>query len=143
VEPPGPRVVGPRTRYVAPERFRGAPPSYPATSIARLLDDRDPGAELYAALISIEREVPLHFHPVLEFQYVLIGSGVALDADGQETPIGPGGAVLSPAGPAGAHGFKNTGSLPLTMLCVFPAPGGVPPSRTAFVPDGGPLIGPR
>ncbi len=63
----------------------------------------------------------------MELQYVLSGTGLALDADGGETPIGPGGAVISPAGPAGAHGFRNTGPLPLTLLCVYPAPGGATP----------------
>ena len=115
--------------------MRYAPPTYPGALVARILDDRDPGAELYGAAIATEREIPLHFHPVFELQYVLGGTGLALDADGGEIPIGPGGAVLSPAGPAGAHGYRNTGTLPLTLLCVFPAPGGIPP-RTALAGRG-------
>ena len=88
---------------------------------------------LYGAVIAIEREIPLHFHPVFDSS-TFSRDGLALDAEGREIPIGPGGAVLSPAGPAGAHGYLNTGTLPLTLLCVFPAPGGIHRVRTALEP---------
>jgi mannose-6-phosphate isomerase-like protein (cupin superfamily) len=123
---------GPRTRYTAPADARPAPADYPDAPVARLLDETDPGAELFAVLVAIGADIPLHYHPVMELQYVLSGHGLALDADGGETPIGPGGTVLSPAGPAGAHGFRNTGSLPLQLLCVYPAPGGRAPGREPF-----------
>jgi mannose-6-phosphate isomerase-like protein (cupin superfamily) len=90
---------------------------------------------MFAVLVAITADIPLHYHPVMELQYVLSGHGLALDADGGETPIGPGGTVISPAGPSGAHGFRNTGPLPLTLLCVYPAPGGVAPGRTPFTLD--------
>jgi mannose-6-phosphate isomerase-like protein (cupin superfamily) len=115
---------------------RPAPPDYPDAPVARLLDASDPGAELFAVLVAIGGDIPLHYHPVMELQFVLSGTGLALDADGGETPIGPGGAVLSPAGAAGAHGFRNTGALPLQLLCVYPSPGGVAPGRAPFPPPG-------
>jgi quercetin dioxygenase-like cupin family protein len=123
---------GPRTTYTPPERVRPAPADYPDAPVARLLDDHDRGAELFAVEVAIGGDIPLHYHPVLELQFVLAGHGLALDADGGETRIAPGGTVISPAGPAGAHGFRNTGSLPLQLLCVYPAPGGLAPGRSAF-----------
>jgi mannose-6-phosphate isomerase-like protein (cupin superfamily) len=131
-EPGVPAGPGPRTTYTAPDQVRQAPPDYPDAPVARVLDDADPGAELFAVLVAIGGEIPLHVLPVFELQVVLAGHGVALDADGREIPIAPGGSVLSPAGRAGAHGFRNTGSLPLQLLCVYPSPGGRPPGRTPF-----------
>jgi len=83
-------------------------------------------------IVAIGGDIPLHCHPVMELQFVLAGHGLALDADGWETPVAPGGAVISPAGPAGAHGFRSTGALPLTLLCVYPSPGGATPGRSPF-----------
>ena len=123
---------GPRTTYTPPELARPTAADYPDAPVARLLDSSDPGAELFAVEVAIADGIPLHFHPVMELQYVLAGHGLALDADGGAVPVAPGGTVLSPAGPAGAHGFRTTGSLPLTLLCVYPAPGGATPGRTPF-----------
>lgn len=125
-------LTGPRSTYRAPHEGIAAPADYPGAPVSRILDSSTPGAELFAVLVAISDEVPLHFHPVMELQFVLSGHGLALDADGGETPIAPGGTVISPAGPSGAHGFRNTGSLPLTLLCVYPAPGGVAPGRQPF-----------
>lgn len=132
VEPGTPCGSGPRTTVTPAEAARRAAPDYPDAPVARILDERDPGAELFAVMVAIHGEIPLHYHPVMELQYVLNGVGLALDADGGELPIAPAAAVLSPAGPSGAHGFRNTGSLPLQLLCVYPAPGGVAPGRTPF-----------
>ena len=125
-------LVGPRSTYRAPDQGIAAAADYPGAPVSRILDETSPGAELFAVLVAITGDIPLHYHPVMELQYVLSGHGVALDADGGETPIAPGGTVISPAGPSGAHGFRSTGSLPLTLLCVYPAPGGVAPGRTPF-----------
>jgi mannose-6-phosphate isomerase-like protein (cupin superfamily) len=100
--------------------------------VSRILDSSTPGAELFAVLVAIGGDIPLHYHPVFELQYVLSGHGLALDADGGQTPIGPGGSVLSPASAAGAHGFRNMGSLPLQLLCVYPSEGGAAPGREPF-----------
>lgn len=124
---------GPRTSYLPPNEARWAAADYPNAPVARVLDQTDPGAELFGVLVSISGDIPLHYHPVFELQYVLNGTGVALDADGGETPIGPGGAVLSPGGASGGHGFRSTGSMPLQLLCVYPSPGGAAPGRTPFI----------
>lgn len=125
-------LVGPRSIYRGPEQGVPAPADYPGAPVSRVLDETIAGAELFAVLVAIEGDIPMHYHPVMELQYVLSGTGLALDADGGEVPIAPGGVVISPAGPAGAHGFRNTGSLPLTLLCVYPSPGGLAPGRTPF-----------
>ncbi len=125
-------LVGPRSVYRPPDQGIPAPADYPGAPVCRVLDATTPGAELFAVLVAISGEIPLHHHPVMELQYVLAGHGVALDATGGETPIAPGGVVISPAGAAGAHGFRNTGSLPLQLLCIYPAPGGSTPGRTPF-----------
>jgi quercetin dioxygenase-like cupin family protein len=127
-------LVGPRSIYRAPDEGIPAPADYPDAPVSRVLDASTPGAELFAVQVAIGGDIPLHYHPMLEFQYVIAGHGLALDADGGETPIAPGGSVISPAGPAGAHGFRNTGSLPLQLLCVYPSPGGATPGRTPFAP---------
>jgi uncharacterized cupin superfamily protein len=134
---------GPRLRYRAPHEGIRAPADYPDAPISIVLDRRTPGADLFGVAVAIGADIPLHFHSMMEFQFVLAGTGLALDADGGETAIAPGGTVLSPAGPAGAHGFRNTGPLPLTLLCVYPSPGGATPDRKAF--DFGllPAEGPR
>ena len=125
-------LTGPRSSYRGPDQGIPAPADYPGAPVSRILDSSTPGAELFAVLVAISGEIPLHYHPVMELQYVLSGHGLALDADGGETPIAPGGTVISPAGPSGAHGFRNTGSLPLTLLCVYPSPGGRAPGRQPF-----------
>jgi mannose-6-phosphate isomerase-like protein (cupin superfamily) len=128
-------LVGPRSIYRGPDQGIPAPADYPDAPVSRILDASTPGAELFAVQVAIGGDIPLHYHSVMEFQYVLAGHGLALDADGGETPIAPGGSVISPAGPAGAHGFRNTGSLPLTLLCIYPSPGGATPDRTPFTLD--------
>jgi mannose-6-phosphate isomerase-like protein (cupin superfamily) len=125
-------LTGPRSIYRPPDQGIDAPADYPDAPVSRLLDASTPGAELFAVLVAIGGDIPLHHHPVMELQYVLAGPGLALDVDGGQIPIAPGGTVISPAGPSGAHGFRNTGSLPLTLLCVYPAPGGATPGRTPF-----------
>jgi quercetin dioxygenase-like cupin family protein len=125
-------LVGPRSIYRAPDGGSAAAADYPGAPVSRVLDSTTPGAELFVVEVAIGGDVPLHYHPVMELQYVLAGHGLALDADGGETRIAPGGSVISPAGPAGAHGFRNAGSLPLTLLCIYPAPGGATPGRTPF-----------
>jgi mannose-6-phosphate isomerase-like protein (cupin superfamily) len=132
--------TGSRSIYRAPDQGIAARADYPDAPVSVVLDGSTPGAELFAVLVAIGGDIPLHYHPVFELQYVLSGTGLALDADGGQTPIAPGGTVLSPAGAAGAHGFRNTGPLPLTLLCVYPSPGGATPGRSAFEP--GEMVGP-
>jgi uncharacterized cupin superfamily protein len=128
-EPP---VTGTGLRYRAAADGIAAPEDYPDAPISIVCDRHTPGADLFAVLVAIGGDIPLHFHSMMEFQFVLSGTGLALDADGGEVPIAPGGTVLSPGGPAGAHGFRCTGPLPLTLLCVYPSPGGATPDRSPF-----------
>lgn len=123
---------GPRTTYVGPADLRPAAAPDPGIIAAHILDSADPGAELFAGLVSITGELPRHHHPVFELQYVVAGSGTAIDADGTEVVIGPGGVLACPAGPSGAHGFRNTGTMPLQMLCVYASAVGKEPTRTVL-----------
>lgn len=135
---PGPEVI-----YRSPVDGIAAPEDYPDAPISIVCERHTPGADLFGVMVAIGGDIPLHHHSMMEFQFVLSGTGLALDADGGEEPIGPGGTVLSPAGPTGAHGFRNTGPLPLTLLCVYPSPGGATPDRSPFDPAIDPGSGPR
>ncbi len=137
------QLGAPRLFYRPPDDGIRAPADYPDAPISIVLDRSTPGADLFAVAVAIGGEIPLHFHSMMEFQFVLSGTGLALDADGGEVPITPGGTVLSPAGPTGAHGFRNTGPLPLTLLCVYPSPGGATPDRSVFDLGTPPPDGPR
>jgi quercetin dioxygenase-like cupin family protein len=72
--------------------------------------------------------IPLHFHDYEELQFILAGTGLALDSGGDSHPLVAGSAVYCAAGPAAAHGFLNTGTEPLAILYVYPTPGGRAPS---------------
>jgi len=122
----------PNVLYRSPTDGIDGPEDYPDAPISIVCERHTPGADLFGVMVAIGGDIPLHYHSMMEFQFVLSGTGLALDADGGETPIAPGGTVLSPAGPAGAHGFRNTGPLPLTLLCVYPSPGGATPDRSPF-----------
>lgn len=122
----------PELSYRPPGDGITAPEDYPDAPISIVCDRTTPGADLFGVMVAIGGDIPLHSHSMMEFQFVLSGTGLALDADGGEVPIAPGGTVLSPAGPSGAHGFRNTGPLPLTLLCIYPSPGGATPDRSPF-----------
>jgi uncharacterized cupin superfamily protein len=122
----------PRVHYRSPFEGIAAPADYPDAPISIVCDRTTPAADLFGVMVAIGGDIPLHYHSMMEFQYVISGTGLGLDADGGEIPIAPGGTVLSPAGPAGAHGFRNTGALPLTLLCIYPSPGGATPDRSPF-----------
>jgi gentisate 1,2-dioxygenase len=101
------------------------------------VDTRVPGADLHAGInvLAPGFEIPLHWHSVGELQFILSGTGIAIDRNGRRVRVSPGDTVFGPAGRAGAHGFINTGDLPLAVLFAYPSPGGEPPDLT-FV-DGG------
>lgn len=134
---------GPAVLYRSPTEGIEGPEDYPNAPISIVCDRTTPGAGLFGVMVAIGGDIPLHYHSMMEFQFVLSGTGLALDADGGEDPIAPGGTVLSPAGPAGAHGFRNTGPLPLTLLCVYPSPAGANPDRSPFDVATDPGAGPR
>ena len=61
-----------------------------------------------------------HRHPVTEeFYYVLRGEGL-MRVDHEEQPVGPGDAILIPAGTS--HTLANTGSDDLVILCCCAPP---------------------
>lgn len=123
--------TGPVSVYVGPDQRRRQAPDYPGTTVDIIIDDTVPGADMNGGVVTLEPGVTitLHYHSQFEFQYVISGSGVALDSQGGETPIVAGGAVLSPHGAAGAHGFRADESGPLKILFLYPIPGGHGPDR--------------
>ena len=68
---------------------------------------------------------PKHSHPYQHEVYVLAGNGVVLEGN-EEHPIAAGDFVY--VGPDEIHQFRNTGSAPLTFLCMVP-----------HIPDGTPV----
>ena len=121
--------AGPRSRYLAPSEQFPRASKVQGSTVTVVVDERLAGADMYGGIITfvLGAELPLHWHPIGELQFVLAGEGVLLDADGNETPIAKGGSVFSPSGPGGAHGFRNTGSEPLQVLFVYPSDGGAQP----------------
>jgi quercetin dioxygenase-like cupin family protein len=91
-----------------------------------------PGAEMFGGVVTIEDEIALHYHSWFELQYVISGEGIALDSLGRQIPIKPGGFVFSPAGRAGAHGFRRVGPEPLKIMFMYPTAGGHAPDRFEF-----------
>jgi quercetin dioxygenase-like cupin family protein len=65
---------GPRTTYRAPHEGVPAQADYPRAPVSRILDASDEGAELFGVLVAIGADIPLHYHPVFELQYVLSGT---------------------------------------------------------------------
>lgn len=53
----------------------------------------------------------------------------------ERSPVRPHSAVFAPAGPTGAHGFRNTGRVPLAILFAYPSPGGKAPALRFLRPD--------
>jgi quercetin dioxygenase-like cupin family protein len=104
--------------------------------VATLVDPATPDADLYAGVNALEpnASIPLHTHDVGELQFILSGVGIAHDARNGDIAVGPHSSVFAPAGRA--HGFTNTGPLPLVILFVYPSAGGAQPTFTLFEDDG-------
>jgi len=118
---------GSTVRPAGAEWFRD--PKAPGSTVAMFLDASVPGADLYGGInvLAPGAAIPVHWHSVGELQFILSGTGVSIDESGVESGIGPHSVVFSPAGAAGAHGFMNIGLVPLSILFVYPAPGGSAP----------------
>lgn len=125
---------GPVSVYVAPDKLQPQPPDYVGTSVELAVSHHVPGADMYGGTVTVEPgvEIALHYHSQFECQYVVSGVGVALDSTGAEIPIEAGGFFLSPAGRAGAHGFRAHGTVPLKILFLYPNKGGHLPDRFSF-----------
>jgi oxalate decarboxylase/phosphoglucose isomerase-like protein (cupin superfamily) len=93
------------------------------------IDGSVAGADLYGGVnvLAPGAVLPVHWHPVGELQFILSGTGVTVDRNGAASPIGPHSVIFAPAGRNGAHGFTNTGLVPLSILFVYPSPGGAAP----------------
>jgi gentisate 1,2-dioxygenase len=98
--------------------------------VALIVDQGVAGADMYGGVnvLAPGHEIPMHWHLVSELQYVVAGTGVALNALGAELELTPHATVFSPAGREGAHGFRNTGKVPLHILFFYPSDGGVAPA---------------
>jgi oxalate decarboxylase/phosphoglucose isomerase-like protein (cupin superfamily) len=120
----GPR---PSVRQAGAEWHRAA--KVPGSTVALFVDASVPGADLYggANVLVPGAVLPTHWHSVGELQFILSGTGVTVDRSGVASPIGPHSVIFAPAGPDGAHGFVNTGLVPLSILFVYPSPGGAAP----------------
>lgn len=128
---------GPRpTVMVAGGEWYRAPKASGST-VALFIDSSVPGADLYGGVnvLAPGTTLPTHWHSVGELQFILSGTGVAVNAAGLETPIGPHSVVFAPAGRDGAHGFTNTGLVPLSILFVYPSAGGAAPDFNLLVPE--------
>jgi oxalate decarboxylase/phosphoglucose isomerase-like protein (cupin superfamily) len=120
----GPR---PSVRQAGDEWHRAA--KVPGSTVALFIDGSVPGADLYGGVnvLAPGAVIPTHWHSVGELQFILSGTGVTMDRDGKGSAIGPHSVVFAPAGLDGAHGFRNTGLIPLAILFVYPSAGGAPP----------------
>ena len=127
VDGPRPSVLG-----AGAEWYRA--PKVPDTAVAMFIDASVAGADLYGGVLVLAPggSIPTHWHPVGELQFILSGTGLTVDRDGVASPIGPHSVVFAPAGRDGAHGFVNTGLVPLSILFVYPSPGGVAPDFNVF-----------
>ena len=121
--PPGFLVIGPDQRRPRAARV-------PGSDVGVICDDRTPTAALLAGVNTLApgARIPVHFHDYEELQFIVSGSGLALDGRGGEHPIGPGSAVYCAAGREAAHGFVNTSDVPLAIFYAYSTPGGAAPS---------------
>jgi oxalate decarboxylase/phosphoglucose isomerase-like protein (cupin superfamily) len=122
---------GPHSVLVPTRAWRAREPVFRGTIVALVVDGTI-GADMYGGIIVVEPGATIHrhWHPIGEWQFVLEGEGLFIDAAGAEAEIVPMSSVFSPPGPSGAHGFRNTGPLPLKILFVYPSPGGERPDLT-------------
>ena len=115
--------------HLPPSSWRARRDAFPGTKVGLVVHDAIVGADLYGGVIEIDpgTSVPVHCHRRGELQFVLSGRGFLLQPGGRETAVGPRSAVFSPAGRAGAHGFRAVGDAPRAILFVYGAPGGKRP----------------
>ena len=95
-------------------------------SVRWLINDTDgaPNFAMRQFSVAPDGHTPKHSHPYEHEVYVLSGHGIVLEAD-QEHPITAGDFIY--VRPDEIHQFRNTGSTPLTFLCMVPhIPEGTP-----------------
>ena len=97
-------------------------------SVRWLINQTDgaPNFAMRQFVVDPEGHTPKHSHPYEHEVYVLSGAGLVLEGS-NEHPITAGDFVY--VGPDEVHQFRNTGSAPLTFLCMVPhIPEGTPVS---------------
>ena len=96
-------------------------------SVRWLINQTDgaPNFAMRQFVVNPAGHTPKHSHPYEHEVYVLAGNGVVLEGN-EEHPIAAGDFVY--VGPDEIHQFRNTGSAPLTFLCLVP-----------HIPDGTPV----
>jgi len=95
-------------------------------SVRWLINDTDgvPNFAMRQFAVEPEGHTPKHSHPYEHEVYVLSGSGIVLEGD-EEHPIAAGDFIY--VRPDEIHQFRNTGTAPLTFLCMVPhIPEGTP-----------------
>ena len=95
-------------------------------SVRWLINDTDGAPNFAMRQFAVEPEghTPKHSHPYEHEVYVLSGSGIVLEGD-KEHPIAAGDFIY--VRPDEIHQFRNTGTAPLTFLCMVPhIPEGTP-----------------
>ncbi len=129
-------MTGPKTVHLRPGEWRKRAALFAGTHPRLILDPTIAGADLHGGVIQLEpgATVSLHYHRRGELQFVLAGRGKLLHPDGTESPVAANSAVFSPAGRSGAHGFRNSGRTRMSILFLYPSPGGRRPSLTLFKP---------
>jgi oxalate decarboxylase/phosphoglucose isomerase-like protein (cupin superfamily) len=122
-------------RQAGAEWYRAA--KVPGSTVALFIDGSLPGSDMYGGVnvLAPGAVIPTHWHSVGELQFILSGTGVTTDRLGAESAIGPHSVIFAPAGIDGAHGFKNTGLIPLSILFVYPSPGGAAPDFNVLEAD--------
>ena len=128
----------PVTVHIHPRSWRPREAAFPGNHVRIAMDATVAGADLYGGLIALDpgAMVELHWHRRGEIQYVVRGRGRLLHPDGHESAVAAGSAVFSPAGAAGAHGFRNSGRRALEILFFYGTPGGRRPSMTLLARSG-------
>ncbi len=93
-----------------------------------VLGPRDGSEEIVLRYFTVDEgsATPYHTHDFPHLVKVEAGKGVAVDAEGVETPVESGDYVFVP--PNEMHNFKNTGTQPLEFICIVPGRGEPPAS---------------
>lgn len=74
--------------------------------------------------VGVGAATPHHTHDFPHLVRVETGRGVAVDGEGNETPVSAGDYVYVP--PNEVHTFKNVGQTPIEFICIVPGRGEPP-----------------
>lgn len=116
-------IISPSERRTVVGKFAG-------TVRQMICDSETPTDHLVTGIVQVidpGGRIPLHHHHIEEFQFIVSGTGIARDAQGNEYLISEGTSIYCRPGPEGAHEYENTGADSLKILFVFPSRGGTFP----------------